>query len=79
MNKVITIPKGEFVLVPREEYEAFSGWKRAVKVKLEDEWFWTPEWQKKEAEADVSIRAGKITGPFLNHKDLIAALRKNRK
>lgn len=31
---VITIPKGEFVLVPRYEYEAFSEWKKALRIRV---------------------------------------------
>ncbi|MFA4818601.1 MAG: hypothetical protein WC621_02040 [Patescibacteria group bacterium] len=79
MNAV-TIPKelaqkGDLVVIPREEYEAFSHWKRTVKVRAEDNWFWTPEWQQKEAEADVAIKARKVYGPFRDAKTLIAALR----
>lgn len=33
MNKVITIPKGDFVIVPREEYEAYSEWKKALRIR----------------------------------------------
>lgn len=34
MNQVITIPKGEFVLVPRQEYEIFSEWKKALRIRI---------------------------------------------
>lgn len=40
----------------------------------DQEWFWTKEWQKKEREADEDIRAGRLSGPFTNAKDLIAHL-----
>lgn len=80
----ITIPekiikKGDLVVIPRKEYEEFNHWRKAVKVRLNERWFWTPEWQKKEAGADSAIRSGKIYGPFSNHKELIAALKRKRK
>jgi hypothetical protein len=38
----------------------------------EDAWFWTPEWQAKEREVDVQLRAGHVTEfscleDFANH------------
>ncbi len=80
---VITIPrklaqKDNWVVVPRREYEEFSAWKKAVRVRLEEQWFWTPEWQKMEQEADEAIRAGNVYGPFTSHKELIAALKRKR-
>ncbi|MDP2655773.1 MAG: hypothetical protein Q8P17_04620 [bacterium] len=81
---IVTIPKelvgkGDLVLVPQEEYKAFSRWKKSVRVRLQDAWFWTPEWQKKEAEADAAIRAGKVSPSFSDHKTFIAALKRKRK
>ena len=79
--KAITIPKNlaqkdDFVIIPRTEYERFSIWKKTVRVQLDEEWFWTPAWQKKEEAADKAIRAKKISGPFSNHKDLLVSLKK---
>jgi len=81
---VITIPqklaqKGDLVLVPKHEFVEFSKWKRVVRVKLDEQWFWTPEWQKKEAEVDEAIRAGGIYGPFRDHDALISALKKKKR
>lgn len=79
--KPVTIPKNlaqknDLVVIPRKEYERFSMWKKTVRVQLDEQWFWTPEWQKKEEVADKAIRAKKIAGPFSNHKDLLASLKK---
>ena len=80
----ITIPRklaarGDLIVIPKEEYDAFSEWRRAVKVRLDERWFWTPEWQQKEAEADWAIQAGRVSGPYSNLKALRAALtRKTR-
>ena len=81
MNNIITIPKkGEFVLIPKKEYEEFNMLKKAVQIRKGEEWFWTPEWQKKEFEADTAIHLGKISEPFSDSKKLFAELKKkNRK
>lgn len=39
------------------------------------EYFYTPEWQKKEAEADEAIAKGEVLGPFDSAKDGINALK----
>lgn len=31
---VITIPRGDFVIIPRKEYEAFSEWKKALRIRV---------------------------------------------
>jgi AbrB family looped-hinge helix DNA binding protein len=42
-------------------------------------WFYTPEWQAKEREADRDIARGDLDGPFDSAKDLIAYLRGSKK
>jgi len=37
-------------------------------------WFWTPEWQQREREADAEIRAGLISGPFRTVEELMSHL-----
>lgn len=71
--------KDDLVIIPKKEYQEFSKWKQAVRVRLDERWFWTPKWQKKEAEAEEAIRAGKIVGPFSDYKKLLSALKRKRK
>ncbi len=85
MNKIVTIPnpkslgkEKELVLIPKKEYEEFHALKQAVHIRKGEEWFWTPEWQKKELEADMAIRSGKISGPFSDSKKLLSFLKKKR-
>jgi len=50
---------------------------KPVKVVSPDQqYFYTKEWQKKEAEADKDIAAGRLEGPFKNIKDLLKSLKK---
>ncbi len=77
----LTIPKklaqmGDLVVIPKGEYEAFSLWKKTVAGRSKETWFWTPEWQQKEIEANIAIKTGKMKGPFFNHKSLLVALKK---
>ena len=50
---------------------------RPVKVVHPDQaYFFTKEWQEKEAEADQDIAEGKLAGPFDNAPDALRALKK---
>jgi antitoxin MazE len=50
---------------------------RPVKVVHPDQaYFFTKEWQEKEAEADKDIAEGKLAGPFDNAPDALRALKK---
>jgi len=49
---------------------------RPVKVVHPDqEYFFTKEWQAKEAEAEQDIAEGKVVGPFENARDALKALK----
>jgi len=46
---------------------------KTIKVPREQAWFWTPEWQKMEKEADKDITIGRYK-EFSNLKDLLKDL-----
>jgi AbrB family looped-hinge helix DNA binding protein len=49
---------GEIVMVPKKMIDA------------DQAWFWTPEWQKGEREADADKKAGRESGPFKTIEEL---------
>jgi len=52
---------------------------RPVKVIHPDqEYFFTKEWQEKEAEADRAVAAGELVGPFESSEDALAALKNTK-
>ena len=45
-------------------------------IDADQAWFWTPEWQEMEREADEDIKAGRVYGPYADVAELIADLKK---
>jgi AbrB family looped-hinge helix DNA binding protein len=45
-------------------------------VPKDQSWFWTKEWQEKEAMADEAIAKGETIGPFSKASDALKALKK---
>ena len=52
---------------------------RAGRLPKDQRYFWTPEWQAKEREADADIAAGRVHGPFATAGAAIADLRSKRR
>jgi len=48
--------------------------KRPRHIPADQAWFWTPEWQAKEREADADCAAGRVK-TFKSAKELIRALK----
>jgi len=82
-NYQITIPRNlrnKFNLAEGDyvEMETRNGTIVLKPVKViqpDQEYFYTNEWQKKEAEVDEEIRQGDVVGPFDNAKDALKALK----
>ena len=75
--------KGDLVIILRKEYERLLGLSKRIKTPIKEikqvipedqKWFYTKEWQEGEREADEDIKAGRVSGPFTNAKDLIKHL-----
>ena len=62
LRKRIRLAVGDYVEIELQEGALVI---RPVKVVHPDqEYFFTPEWQQKESEADRDIAEGRLTGPF---------------
>lgn len=59
---IVSVQEGSIVLTP------------ASVIPRDQEWFWTPEWQVKEAEADADLDAGNFTR-FDSDEEFLTALR----
>jgi len=79
----ITLPKavresfglkiGDYVEIDKDDGKILL---RPVSVIPKDQrYFYTPEWQEMEAEADKDIEKGDVFGPFDHAQDALAALK----
>jgi len=75
LRKLIRLSVGDYVEVDIQNGTLVI---RPVKVIHPDqEYFFTKEWQEKEAEADKDLVEGKVVGPFENVRDALKALKNN--
>lgn len=70
--KKLKLKEGDFLGARVKDAQIVLKPKRLIS--RDQEWFWSKEWQKKEREADQDIKAGRVSGPFTNAKDLILHL-----
>ena len=73
LRKVIRLAEGDYV-----EMEIQDGALVLKPVKVihpDQEYFFTQEWQEKEAAADQDLAQGKVAGPFEKVKDALKALK----
>jgi AbrB family looped-hinge helix DNA binding protein len=72
LRKLIRLGIGDYVEIDIQDEALVI---KPVKVIHPDqEYFYTKEWQDREAEADKDIAEGNLLGPFNNIKDAIKAL-----
>ena len=72
----VGLDKGSLLEVVRREDGVIELHPR-IAIDPSQAWFWTPEWQQKEREADEDIAAGRVSGPmefdeFLAELDRVA-------
>ena len=73
LRKMIRLAVGDYLEVDIQDSTLVI---RPVKVVHADqEYFFTKEWQEKEAEAERDIAAGKLAGPFETPADALKALK----
>lgn len=73
LRKRFSLTVGDYVEIVIQEGALVI---RPVKVVRRDqEYFFTREWQEKEAEADGDLTAGRMTGPFESAADALKALK----
>lgn len=76
LRKRIRLAVGDYVEIELQEGALVI---RPVKVVHPDqEYFFTPEWQQKESEADRDIAEGKLAGPFENADEALKALKTSK-
>jgi len=74
LRRLIRLVVGDYVEVDIKDDTLVI---RPVKVIYPDqEYFFTKEWQAKEAEAEKDIAEGKLVGPFEDAQDALKALKK---
>lgn len=73
LRRIVRLSVGDYVEVDIQDDTLVI---RPVKVVHPDqEYFFTKEWQEKEAEADKDLVEGKVAGPFENVRDALKALK----
>jgi antitoxin MazE len=73
LRKMIRLAVGDYLEVDLQDNTLVI---RPVKVVHPDqEYFFTKEWQEKEAEAEKDIAEGKLAGPFETPADALKALK----
>jgi AbrB family looped-hinge helix DNA binding protein len=72
IREQLGIAEGDLIEVVAEDGRIVMIPKRLIDA--DQAWFWTPEWQAKEREADEEIRQGLGAGPFDNVDDLMKHL-----
>lgn len=76
LRKMIRLAVGDYLEVDIQDNTLVI---RPVKVVHPDqEYFFTKEWQEKEAEAEKDIAEGKLAGPFESPADALNALKNTK-
>ncbi|MEA2088467.1 MAG: AbrB/MazE/SpoVT family DNA-binding domain-containing protein [Patescibacteria group bacterium] len=72
LRKKFNLDEGDYVKIENRNQEIII---KPIKIVHPDqEYFYTKEWQKDEADADKDIAKNKITGPFKTADDLFQEL-----
>ncbi len=73
VRKRLNVEVGDMLDVREEDGQIIA--RPVIVVDKSQAYFWTPEWQRGEKEADEDIKNGKLSGPFKTADALIKHLR----
>lgn len=68
VRDALGLQEGDYVEVEERDGEIVMVPKRLIDA--DQAWFWTPEWQALEREADEDLKAGRVTGPFRSVEEM---------
>jgi AbrB family looped-hinge helix DNA binding protein len=68
VREALGLEEGDFIEVEERDGAIVMLPKKLIDA--DQAWFWSPEWQKGEREAEEDIRAGRLSGPFKNIEEL---------
>jgi AbrB family looped-hinge helix DNA binding protein len=68
VRDILGLQEGDFIEVEERDGAIVMLPKKLIDA--DQAWFWSPEWQKGEREAEADIRAGRVSGPFKTVDDL---------
>jgi len=74
LRKMLNLDVGDYMEMDKQDGNIIL--KPVKLIHPDQEYFYTREWQKGEAEADRDIEKGDVVGPFDNIKDALKALKK---
>jgi AbrB family looped-hinge helix DNA binding protein len=72
VREALGLEEGDFIEV--EERDGTIVMQPKKLIDADQAWFWTPEWQKGEREAEEDMRAGRLSGPFKSVDELMKHL-----
>jgi len=68
------------VVIPKNEYKEYQRWRELRRfIPVDQLWFWTRDWQRKEWEAEEDVKAGRLSGPFTSSRELVKSLKSKRR
>lgn len=68
VREALGLNEGDFIEVQEHDGAIIMVPKKLIDA--DQAWFWSPEWQEGEREAEQDIRDGRVSGPFRTVRDL---------
>ncbi len=68
IRDALRLEEGDLIEVEEQDGRIIMAPKKLIDA--DQAWFWSPEWQAGEREAEEDIRAGRVSGPFRSVDEL---------